>query len=714
MISRRSRVVLAIATLALGAPALAQTRPITVGVPLPLTGAEAKFGQMEKQAYEMAAAEINAKGGVNGHALAFDIQDSGGKPETAAAIVEKFITVDKYPIVAGEYTSQCSYAVAGVAEKYKVPYLVVTGAADKITQQGWKYVYRLNPPSSLYNFGIFSFFESVAKPKSIAILYENTDFGTSTSGAMKAYCEANGIAVLLYQGYAAGAVDFTPILQKVKSLRPDILYMVSYLMDASLLMRQSRELDINPQAFIGGAAGFTLPEFLQNAGEASEFVMSGTLWTPQVKYPGAKEFFESFTRKFGTEPDYHGAEAYAAAYVLADVLKRARGWIPEDLRSALAETNLMTAFGPVRFVSWGPFTNQNRMDTLLLQVLHGKFETVWPKDAASAPYVFPVPRWRDRTSAGAGRPQTTTTPQASGSVELFLQVLISGILLGGLYALIGLGMSLIMGVMKIINLAHGELMMVGMYITFWAFTLAHIDPYVSILIVFPALFLLGVLLQKYLIAPVMEVESILPENLVLLTVGIGMVLANLALLLFSANYRSVPVSYASKALYWDLRAGGRTISLSFSVPMLGAFAIALVLGAGLFLFLGRTDLGRMIRATAQDKQAAALMGINTKRITSLTFGLGAALVGAAGALLAPVYYLFPQIGGPFTLKAFIITVLGGMGNIPGAVLGGVVLGLAESLGSVYVSLGYKDAFGFVIFVLVLIFLPKGLLGKGSA
>lgn len=377
-------------------PGAAQEKTFKVGVPLPLTGAEAKFGEMEKQAYGMAVDEINAKGGVKGHKLGLDIQDSGGKPEMSAAIAEKFITVDKYPIVVGEYTSQCSYAVAGVAEKYETPYLVVTGAADKITQQGWKYVYRLNPPSSLYNTGIYRFFEQVAKPRSIAILYENTDFGSSTSKAMKEYCDSKGIDVLLFEGYQAGAVDFKPILQKVKSLRPDIVYMVSYLMDASLLMRQSKELDINPRAFIGGAAGFTLPEFRENAGEASEFVLSGTLWTPQVKYPGAQSFFDRFKAKFAKEPDYHAVEAYAAAHVLADTLGRAKSWSSEDLRAALAATDMMTPFGPVKFVSWGRFTNQNRTDTLLLQVIKKKFETIWPKEAASAQYVYPVPRWRER------------------------------------------------------------------------------------------------------------------------------------------------------------------------------------------------------------------------------------------------------------------------------------------------------------------------------
>jgi branched-chain amino acid transport system permease protein len=265
---------------------------------------------------------------------------------------------------------------------------------------------------------------------------------------------------------------------------------------------------------------------------------------------------------------------------------------------------------------------------------------------------------------------------------------------------VGIGMTLIMGVMKIINLAHGQLMMVAMYLTYVLFTQFHIDPYVALIVTMPALFLLGIFIQKYFLNPLIKVESILPENQVLMTVGIGMVLTEIMRFIFKSDYKSVKTSYSMSAIYLK--------GISINLPMLIAFGIAVILTIALFWFLLKTDLGKSIRATAQNKEAAILLGVDAEWITVLTYGIGAGLVAAAGSLLLPIYYLFPDIGGPFTLKAFVITMLGGMGSTVGAIVGGVVLGLAESFGSTYISMALRDTVAMVIFVLVLIFLPGGL------
>jgi branched-chain amino acid transport system permease protein len=284
-------------------------------------------------------------------------------------------------------------------------------------------------------------------------------------------------------------------------------------------------------------------------------------------------------------------------------------------------------------------------------------------------------------------------------MEVFLQTLVAGILKGGLYALIGIGMTLIMGVMGIINLAHGQLMMVAMYVTYVMFHYAGIDPYVALLISMPALFMVGMLIQRFLLNPLLRVESILPENQVLMTVGIGMVLTEAARFIFTSNYLSVKTSYSAKTWYM----GG----VSFSVVLCVAFLFATLLTLILFWFLIKTDLGRSIRAVAQDSEAAQLMGINAERITVITMGIGSALVAAAGTLLLPIYYLFPDIGGPFTRKAFVITILGGLGSPVGAIFGGVTLGLAEAFGATYIGMDYEDMIGLIIFILVLLFVPGG-------
>ena len=370
-------------------PTLAQDT-IKIGIVLPLTGDQAKFGEIEKLSFDLALAEINAAGGVKGKKLEFLIEDDTGRPEVGRSVVEKLITKDKVVMVGGGYSSSVTYAMAGVCQQNQMPFLVNTGSADNISTSGWDWIFRLNPPVSEYASSVESLLTSVIKPTSVAILHENSLFGTSGAKEFEKTCEGLKINVLLKEGYESGGIDYKPVLMKVKQLNPDIVYMVSYIMDASLLMKQAKELKLMPKMFIGGAAGFTLPEFQQNAGVASEKVISATLWHEVLPYPGAMDYYKKFVAKYGKPTEYHGAEAYAAAYVIADVLKRAKSFSNTDVKQALSETNMMTVFGPVKFISYGKHKNQNKLPTYVVQWIDGKLELVWPADLSTKKFVFPV------------------------------------------------------------------------------------------------------------------------------------------------------------------------------------------------------------------------------------------------------------------------------------------------------------------------------------
>jgi len=370
---------------------------IKVGIVLPLTGKLAKFGEIENKSFLMALKEINAAGGVNGKKIELIIEDTTGKPDVGRSAIEKLITQDKVVMLGGGYSSSVTWATIAVAQQNKVPFLVNTGSADKITEQGWEYIFRLNPPVSEYPGAFASFLETIATDvKTVAILHENSLFGQSGSKKFVKRCEALGLEVVMKEGYEAGAIDFKPLLIKVKAKKADLVYMISYIMDASLLMRQSKELNLNPKLFVGGAAGFTLPEFQKNAGKASNYVYSATLWTPSVPYPGAQAYYDKFVEIYNEPTEYHGAEAYSAMYVIADTLKRAKSLDRKDVRNALANTNLITSFGPVKFISYDKKTNQNKLPTFLVQWIDGKLETVWPKNVATKDFVYPTPKWSKR------------------------------------------------------------------------------------------------------------------------------------------------------------------------------------------------------------------------------------------------------------------------------------------------------------------------------
>jgi len=286
---------------------------------------------------------------------------------------------------------------------------------------------------------------------------------------------------------------------------------------------------------------------------------------------------------------------------------------------------------------------------------------------------------------------------------MLLQIIINGILKGGLYALMALGMSLIWGVMNIINIAHGAFIMLGAYCTYWFFSLVGLDPFVSLFISIIFMFIIGYGIQRYLINFVIRATIFIT---LILAFGIEIFINNLALVMWTADVRKVQVPYG---------ASNFSIGSLVTIPYvrLSAFLIALII-AGIFYFiLNKTRLGRSIRATSQDLDAARLVGVDVAKTYAVTFGLGVGAAGAAGTLWAILFPINPMMGGILTLKSFVVVIIGGLGSMFGPIIGGLTLGVVEALGSNWFGTTYENFIGFTILVLVLIFLPKGILGKSE-
>jgi branched-chain amino acid transport system permease protein len=283
-----------------------------------------------------------------------------------------------------------------------------------------------------------------------------------------------------------------------------------------------------------------------------------------------------------------------------------------------------------------------------------------------------------------------------------LHILVVGILLGGIYGLVSIGLNLIFGVIRVVNFAHGELVMLGMYGAFLAYSLLGLDPYLSIALVLPALFVFGLVIQRLIIQP-LQSESMMQ---MFATFALLTILQNVVLAITRGEGYSVPAKVA--ALGVEL--GDIRVSATRLIILVAVTAIAVAL----HFFLQRTLIGKSIRAVTQDRQAARLMGINVERTFMVTFGIGAALAGLAGVLIAPIYTLSPGIGGNFILAAFAVVVLGGLGSVAGAYFGGMIVGIVEAFAGYYVDPELKQAIWFLIFLAVLVVRPTGLFGQVGA
>jgi len=283
---------------------------------------------------------------------------------------------------------------------------------------------------------------------------------------------------------------------------------------------------------------------------------------------------------------------------------------------------------------------------------------------------------------------------------MLLQAIVNGLLYGAVYATIGIGFSLVWGVMNIINLAHGSFIMIGAYLSYTLFSAYQVDPFLSIPLVMAVLFGVAYLIQRYLLNLVVRGSVFITLTF---TFGLQILIANACLLVWSADYRSINLPYAGLGL----ELGGLVIPY----VRLEIFAVALVLSGLFYLFMRKTRVGVAINATALNLEGARTVGVDVGQIYALTFGVSAALAGAAGALISPIMSINPFLGGPLVGKAFVIAILGGLGSTIGALVGGLVLGLVETVGTVLLPSSFQELLGFVVLVLVLVFRPQGILGK---
>jgi branched-chain amino acid transport system substrate-binding protein len=381
------RVLAMASALALALPGAARAQ-VKIGFVNSVTGPEAPIGEAITNGVNMALEELAQKG------IKLDVvrQDDTGKPQVAMSAMEQLATGDEVAAVVGPYSSACANAMAKLAQQYKVPLLIPVASKEEITRQGYQWVFRLNAPVHNYSQQLIDLALSQGHPRSIAFIYESTDFGTSASTMGKEYAVKKGLKVLADEAYQKGAPDYRSTLTKVKALNPDLLFLVSYVADAVLLMRQSRELGLTPQAFLGGGAGFDTAQF-ESEKDISTNVFSVTQWTADTGWPGAADFAARYQARYKKRPTYHAATGYASMMLMGETVARAGG-DRKKLREALVAGSWTGIMGPVKFVTADGFTNQNQVVMPVIQYQAGKAETVFPAQFAKKKPVYPFPGWK--------------------------------------------------------------------------------------------------------------------------------------------------------------------------------------------------------------------------------------------------------------------------------------------------------------------------------
>jgi len=380
--------------------ALAQ-EPVRIGVITSITGRFAEFGEQHRAGVQIALEDVNAAGGVNGAPVEVAWEDDTSEVNAALAAAERLVN-QNVPLVMGAYSSSITNPLAQYFTRQQRPFLVFTSSDDAITRPGSDWVYRINQPSFAYAEILFDVFDHLNAEngagylETIVTVHGNGAFESAVADAVDELAAERGYRVLARQDYDQSGADFRPILNRFKSMNPDVVFMVSYAADSVALARQIQEVGLDAKVLAGGAAGFALPNFIEGSGPAADYVYTATMWTEDVPYPGAKELNDRLAAVLGRTPSYHAAQAYAGVITAVDVLSRAASFSPADVQAALAETNMPdTVYGSISFQDYAGYRNQARLPAVAQQVQDGRFVTVFVSGQEINP-MLDTPAWAER------------------------------------------------------------------------------------------------------------------------------------------------------------------------------------------------------------------------------------------------------------------------------------------------------------------------------
>ena len=677
----------------------AQGGAVKIGFLQPVSGALAYSGQQGRLGASIAIEEINAAGGIKDVGkIEAVLGDAQSTPEGGNAEVEKMNSAGVSAIVGG-YGSSICLATSQTAARYDLPYLVDVGVTDAIVTRGLKNTFRFGPgfgviaKTALAN--LVAINEAAGKPaKTVMIVHEDLAFGSGLAKLLNEQLPLNGFQILETIPHPTPTRDFNNVVLKIRAADPDIVIPANYYNEYVLLARTMQQQQVRPKAAIYSVLG----------GAASSYKFVKEFPASCAVHHGLQSLVRPAQRQ-GTSPQEQGRGEGAVLHLRglpqlqlhavdggrrrAREIDRSRqdhrGAFDLNLcrtRDALRSDQICQRPEPGRGADQHASDRQRYPGGAAGSICVGKGGL---PDAASIRPRFRLYEVFDRTPLV--------------QLSILFPAIVNGILNGALYALVALGLTLVYGVLHIINFAHGTLLTAALFAAFYLYHFLGIDPYIALVVLTPAFFLVGYALQRLVIGPLSHGDD---SNILLVTLGLAVIIENGLLFAFRGDTRTVDLPYSFAVVPFA--------GMFISVPRLVGFGGAVAVAVLLWLLLTLTDTGKAIRAVAKEKLGAQLSGIDVAHIYALTFGLGTACVAVAACLLIPTYYVNPHVGNAYVLVAFTTVVLGGMGSIPGALIGGLFVGLIESLCGLYLGELLGQIGIFLMFILVLLFRPSGLLG----